>query len=488
MKPLFSFLLGLLAATASYAQVYEPQLLVEDTSSVLVSGLLTSEGDHFSMFSIGGGIRHTHIDTNLQIIGTYTLPVSYAQGLSDLERGADKKYYISGTRQVESLVVSTSLLAIDSASTPHWQSLSPLRGSFASTTGRLAIAPTGEIVVTGRNVPTNSSSYSLIRTTLTAFSTSGQLLWERTYKHGGSSFGLDVANAPGGGFWLLARRDRLPNDSILARGWLIRTNAQGDSLSSLHLGASHHEFIQIERRPDNTYLLMARSGAYVPRIKGSPVLYCISAEGNLLWQRQYHYLDDSTSHSRMTPIRLALTPDGGCVVLSGFAHPPYDTLVGYAEVDIHLMKLDAAGNKQWEKVFGTPDGDEAGDVVVMPGQGYAVCATSWGTIGSQPAPYLYLARFGPDGSTSAQPGLADASRLEVSPNPFSGSLSGSLRLAQPAAARLQLLDLQGRLILEQILPAGSSDFRLSTAALPAGIYLLRADAEGFSQAMKVLKE
>lgn len=83
---------------------------------------------------------------------------------------------------------------------------------------------------------------------------------------------------------------------------------------------------------------------------------------------------------------------------------------------------------------------------------------------------------------SVVPQLATAS-----PNPFSESLQVTMGQATEGKVCLRLYSLEGQIVREQQFDAGQERFALSTAGLPAGFYMLRVEADGKSQSLKVIK-
>ena len=78
--------------------------------------------------------------------------------------------------------------------------------------------------------------------------------------------------------------------------------------------------------------------------------------------------------------------------------------------------------------------------------------------------------------------------LSVFPNPTRGAATSVLALPAAADARLAVYDVLGRevaVLHDGLLPSGDHHFRLGGAALPAGVYLLRAEAAGATVTARV---
>ncbi|MDX1913670.1 MAG: T9SS type A sorting domain-containing protein, partial [Saprospiraceae bacterium] len=77
--------------------------------------------------------------------------------------------------------------------------------------------------------------------------------------------------------------------------------------------------------------------------------------------------------------------------------------------------------------------------------------------------------------------------FSAAPNPFKDELDVLLDRVADTPVRLQLVNLQGQFVLDQEMEAGQSAYSLSTAQLPRGFYLLRVEADGETQVLKVVK-
>ena len=81
--------------------------------------------------------------------------------------------------------------------------------------------------------------------------------------------------------------------------------------------------------------------------------------------------------------------------------------------------------------------------------------------------------------------------LRIAPNPFAGVATISYSLPEPAACRLGLYDVTGKLVQTLVsgyAKAGVSSLRLQASSLPKGIYLLRLNADGHSTTRKMILE
>ncbi len=93
--------------------------------------------------------------------------------------------------------------------------------------------------------------------------------------------------------------------------------------------------------------------------------------------------------------------------------------------------------------------------------------------------------------SAAEPGATAPSDLALSaptPNPAAGTATLALTLGRPSAVRVAAFDALGRevaVLHDGTLPAGSHALRLETAALPAGVYVVRATGEAGTAVRRV---
>lgn len=98
----------------------------------------------------------------------------------------------------------------------------------------------------------------------------------------------------------------------------------------------------------------------------------------------------------------------------------------------------------------------------------------------------------PEGHCAAdrdnEPFETTSSTLSASPNPFTNTLEVKIPYATTENdVKVNLYDLQGRLMLSEKTPGGTQIRSLSTENLLPGLYLLRVDAGDRSETIKVVK-
>jgi hypothetical protein len=82
-----------------------------------------------------------------------------------------------------------------------------------------------------------------------------------------------------------------------------------------------------------------------------------------------------------------------------------------------------------------------------------------------------------------------AKKVIVSPNPFVGDVSVYITVSRSQRVQAYVTDMSGRRIQSSnnIYSEGTSELKLKTAQLPKGIYLLKIEAEDFSETHRIVK-
>ena len=93
------------------------------------------------------------------------------------------------------------------------------------------------------------------------------------------------------------------------------------------------------------------------------------------------------------------------------------------------------------------------------------------------------------GKGGANQHLGNESLLFASaaPNPFSETLDIYPNYPDAEIVHVQLFNLSGQKVLDQQFAGGEEQYTLSTATLANGFYLLRIEADGETQTLKVVK-
>ncbi|GAB4410478.1 MAG: hypothetical protein OHK0039_14910 [Bacteroidia bacterium] len=411
------------------------------------------------------GITLVRLDSNFGVVSLHPsfLVMSYIDA-NRLSAG----YAVSGTRIYPGYTSATGLSKIGPTGQAQWQRLSShvAQGDYS---GGATIDAQGHVVQTGRMVqPDLYEAVTLMKTDAT-----GWVAWERAYKANRATLVGDVVAMPDGGYLAVASHEDI--DLPL---WLIQTNADGDSLTGAYIGKNGDLAVSLVPS-SNTFIVVARG-----KTNGKKTVRAlkITSALDVLWEKTYYYNNDSMDDRQLTPNIASPTPDGGCTVFSTI-----DSIWGSEYVEMHLLKIDTDGARQWELSLTHPDAEYPVDIQPLPSGGYVLAARMENTGGGYPVPYSYFARLSDDGTTGL-PAPGPPLAVTVQPNPFGATLEIRVAPDYPAPRSATLHDLRGQLIATDQQPVGSDSLRFDTRHLPAGIYFLRVRVGDRVWTGKVVKE
>ncbi|KAF5038652.1 hypothetical protein DSECCO2_552040 [anaerobic digester metagenome] len=143
----------------------------------------------------------------------------------------------------------------------------------------------------------------------------------------------DVIHEADSGFTTLGSR----TDGSREIMYLMRWNAQGDTLWSLNILFHSVQNLRLKRLDSRDYLI---SGTYITEAsKHSPLLLRVSPQGALLWSKIY----ESTSNQPAYAYSATELPDGD-LLITGYMTPP-------GNYRVLLIQTDAQGNPLLSRTF-----------------------------------------------------------------------------------------------------------------------------------------
>ena len=172
----------------------------------------------------------------------------------------------------------------------------------------------------------------------------GNADWFRTYGGSGVDYGHFVEQTTDGGYILTGA------SSYYIGGYdvyLVRTDSLGNMLWQRTFGGSYNDMGRCVRQTTDGGFIVAgtTSNNYSPADSMDVYLIKTNANGDSLWTRTYGGVCHDEGYS------VDLTSDGGYIV-SGFYEPPPGGLH-----DLYLIKTDSSGNEIWSSIFGGTRGE-----------------------------------------------------------------------------------------------------------------------------------
>ena len=381
----------------------------------------------------------------------------------------------------------------------------------------------GGYIMTGRVFAGGVTDMLLIRT-----DENGDTLWTRTYGSFDTDSGYDVLQTPDGGF-IVCGTTRSYHTGFGSSVWLFRTDADGDSLwSKTYGGSSYQEGSAVNLGPDDGFIV---TGSYNDggSQSGDVWLLRTDAQGDTLWTRRYGgegtqqgsaVLNTSDGGFVLSASDFGATAGGlwlvrtdedgenlwiatfdGVVDNAGSLDETADggfILTGSTiDGELLLIRTDAGGNELWRKTLDRGDSAYGAAVRRTDDGGYIVA----GNTESSGQTDIWMIRLGSESTSSdaqTATALPTAFRLDQNfPNPFNPSTTITYALQQPAVVHLAVFNVLGqevRTLVNALQPAGEYGFRWNArdaagGFMSSGVYLYRLNVDGVVQTrtMQLLK-
>ena len=265
--------------------------------------------------------------------------------VNSIDKTSDGGFVIAGITQSNSAGSNDiEITRIDGRGNILWHRL--LGGTAIDEAMGVRQMPDGGFIVLGE-AGTGSPGFSELY--LCKISSTGAMIWQKTYGGTSTDRGYSLEATPDGGFIVAGGSGSLPR---LEDYWVIKFNANGDiQWQKIYGGSSADRNFQIKRTSDGGYVVVGYSYSYGGGIDGSLWIVKLGINGDLQWQRSYVI-------GRFFPRGIAQTPDGGYAVLV------YSDDLGAGAVDILILKLNADGTVAWARTYGGTKDDVPGSIVV----------------------------------------------------------------------------------------------------------------------------
>ncbi len=371
----------------------------------------------------------------------------------------------------------------------------------------------------------NSDAY-LVRT-----DNAGNALWQRTYGGALEEQAFDVVELADHGF-ILAGSTR-SFGAGLRDVYMIRTDSAGDTVWTRAFGGTSNDYARsLAQNAAGEFLALGTTNSFGAG-QGDIYLVRINAQGESLSTRAYGSSTDNQGYC------VRSTPDGGYIVsgTSFFSLLDYEFLLvkldslcnevwvecngslnadcayavrpvrtgGYVYVgnfsfELYLVRTDTMGYNYWAQFYGGDYTDCAYSVQVTPDGGYIIAGVtnSFGA-GENDA---YVIRIGPDETGMAESKEREIRPLTISvyPNPFYEKLAikyqisnNKCQMNDKLPISIKIYDAVGRLVHQFNHLTVQSFNRLTWSGadetgrkVPAGIYFIRLETDFLRETRKVL--
>ncbi len=215
------------------------------------------------------------------------------------------------------------------------------------------------------------------------FNAEHRILWQRAWGGTRRDFASNIIAAHGSGYIIcanvLSSDGNVPGNHGGFDAWLIRIDDNGNAIWSKTFGGSRDELCSsIAKTSDGGYIVVGTSGSNDGDVSGNKGMgdgwiIKIDGPGNRVWQKT---LGGSTIDDFLS---VTNTLDGGYIAV-GLSQSNDGDISGQhgplGVYDTWAVKLDAAGNVQWNKMYGGTGHDRATSVVANTDGSLMIAGTS----------------------------------------------------------------------------------------------------------------
>jgi hypothetical protein len=162
--------------------------------------------------------------------------------------------------------------------------------------------------------------------------------------------------------------------------WLVKIDENGNKIWDKRFGGLYEDYASaVVAVPGGGYLVAGYSESPIGGDKTQNSwgdfdqwLVKIDEDGNKLWDRRFGGFDYDEAAS------VVAVPGGGYLVVGGTLSEANGDVSSSSLLggDVWLLWIDEAGNKVWDKRYGGYSSDYASTVITLPGGGYVIAGTS----------------------------------------------------------------------------------------------------------------
>ncbi len=301
----------------------------------------------------------------------------------------------------------------------------------------------------------------------------GNELWRRYYGGYYDEAGHSIVRTTDGGYLLVGLTDSFGAGA--ADAWMIKVDAEGDSLWSKTFGGADYDWGFWGAETDGGYLLV---GATLTFGADPPDAWMAKAdpEGDSLWA--YAYGSEAIEYAYS-----AIQTDDA-ILLTGLYNETY--LPG----QVYLAKTDLNGSVLWTANYGSSLLDDLGFSIIQNNEGdYIIAGRSSTPSGDYEAYLLALEGSGTGILSFLKTMPGDFSLYPPHPNPFNAETAINYTLQASSYASLKLYDTTGRLVetlVEGWSSAGRHKLVFEAKHLASGIYFMKLQVGDFAQMQKLI--
>jgi len=231
----------------------------------------------------------------------------------------------------------------------------------------------GNILVVGYTESSDgdvSSSIGGVDIWVVKLTQSGVLLWEKCIGNASlSDYGLSVSLTNNGGFIV----GGYISSGVNSAAYVVKLDSVANvEWSSTYGSSTSATAFSVLQTPTGEYIAVGTETI------GNDKDYCVvkfDTAGNQIWNKHYGGGDSDMARDA------AIAPDGGYILTGQTESINGDVTGNHGMQDYWVVKLDTAGNIEWQKCFGGTHNDVAQSIINTPDGGYITSGKAFSTDG-----------------------------------------------------------------------------------------------------------
>jgi hypothetical protein len=191
------------------------------------------------------------------------------------------------------------------------------------------------------------------------------VVWEKTFGGASADIGYCICPTSDTGYAILGFTSSFATPTMTGNAYLIKVDGEGVQQWAKVLGRGTENYAEVRAcsmapLPGGGYILVG--SIFEPHFDRRICLIKADADGNQLWQQQHELTAEPQSYEAGESVDV--TDDGGFIIAG------HGRVSSTATVQTCLLKTNAAGEREWLKLFGGANIDEGHDAHQTSDGGY----------------------------------------------------------------------------------------------------------------------
>jgi len=354
-------------------------------------------------------------------------------------------------------------------------------------------ASDGGYIVTGFSESSDgdiSSSNGWLDFWVIKISSTGDLIWEKTFGGTGIDQSTDIQLTSDGGFIVVGTTTSNNGDVSSNNGdydfWIIKISNIGDLIWEKTYGGTGEDVARsVKQTNDGSFIVAGftkSSDGDVSNLIGEEDFWVIklSENGNLIWEKTFGGTQSDTAWY------VQLSSDNNIIVVGSTYSDDGDVSINQGGEDVWVIKISQNGDLHWEKTIGG-SGDEAGRSIQETNDGGIIISgytfSNDGDITINQGEYDSLViKLGSD--NLYKPNFNNQQSVDLYPNPVENFLNIDVKNYNPNQ-EIKIIDVLGNTLNSQVLM--DSKNKIDISSLSNGVYLVIFKDKNYSKITKIIK-